>query len=88
MPHVVVVVVDDDAQCRELLCRLVTQSGAWVIPFVDGHDALRFLQQHPADVVVTDLRMPRFDGAALCTAIRRDPALRASQFCWFRATAV
>lgn len=36
-----------------------------------GEDALRQLQERPADVVVTDMRMPQMDGLALLGAVKQ-----------------
>jgi DNA-binding NtrC family response regulator len=58
----------DDEPCvlealRDLLYR---QRHAWSMHFAaNGRDALRQLASSPADVVVTDLRMPHMNGLAL-----------------------
>ena len=41
----------------------------------DGAEALRLLEQEPADAVVTDLELPELDGWELTSAIRTRPEL-------------
>ena len=41
-----------------------------------GAEALEMLQQAPADIVLTDLRMPGMNGEELAGLIRANPALR------------
>jgi len=36
-----------------------------------GEEALRMLDEHPVDVIVSDMRMPGMDGAALLREVRR-----------------
>jgi HD-like signal output (HDOD) protein len=44
---------------------------AWEMAFVQsGNEALRVLEQTPFEVIVSDMRMPGMDGAALLTAVR------------------
>ena len=40
--------------------------------FSNGADALRFLQEHPVNVVITDIRMPRMDGLELVAHIHEN----------------
>ncbi|MCH9680948.1 MAG: response regulator transcription factor [Deltaproteobacteria bacterium] len=43
----------------------------------DGREALVMLEQHPVDIVVTDIEMPVMTGLELCAAIgRRHPEIR------------
>ena len=49
-------------------------SPGWEIDglFEDGSLALDYLQQHPeVNLVVTDIRMPKFDGLELISRIRK-----------------
>ncbi|NQZ56986.1 MAG: HDOD domain-containing protein [Lentisphaeraceae bacterium] len=47
----------------------------WDLHFVEsGTDALKFLREHGADVIISDMRMPVMDGAALLKLVRyRNP---------------
>lgn len=58
-----VIVVDDQALVREGLRALLQVAGIDVVAEADdGRAALAAIDEHPADVVLMDLRMPRFDG--------------------------
>ena len=69
-----VVVADDNADVRELVAVVLTGT-ARVEGAGDGDAALAALRREPADLLLTDLRMPRTDGRALLEAVRADPAL-------------
>jgi two-component system response regulator HydG len=65
-----VLLVDDDVTAREALAKFLERNGYVIDQADDGVAALERLVERPADVVVTDLMMPRMDGMALLTAIR------------------
>lgn len=68
-----VLVVDDDAETRGVLCQLL-QDEYTVYTAANGREALDLVRQiHPA-VVVTDLYMPAMSGEALIAAIRAERA--------------
>lgn len=70
-------VVEDDANERELLSGYLKMSGFRVDTAIDGLQAMVQLnkQQRP-DVVLLDMKMPRFDGNKTISAIRRNPDYR------------
>jgi len=65
-----VLVVDDSITTRTLEASVIEAAGFDVITAVDGADALRLLQERGADLVVSDVEMPRMDGIQLCESIR------------------
>jgi two-component system chemotaxis sensor kinase CheA len=70
-----ILVVDDALTIRELQRSILERAGYEVTTAADGEDALRRLTEHPPDLVLTDIEMPRMDGFALTEAIRaRDDA--------------
>lgn len=71
-----VLVVDDDANERELLAGLLQMDGCSVSTASDGRQALDQLQNQPADVVLLDMHMPRLDGKQTLLAIRSHQQLR------------
>jgi len=62
-----VLLVDDDVPSREALAKFLVTEGYHVEQAGDGIEALEVLAERPADVVVTDLMMPRKDGLELLT---------------------
>jgi CheY-like chemotaxis protein len=73
-----ILVVEDDAEFRTLVAWSLRRDGHEVVELADPVELLDFLQLHalveprdesPADLVVTDLRMPGFDGFELLVAL-------------------
>lgn len=66
-----VLVVDDDANERQLLAGLLQMDGCVVETANDGFDAISFLKQGAVpDVVLLDMQMPRLGGKETLAAIR------------------
>lgn len=57
-----ILIVDDDDQFREMLKRMLELLHFTVLEASSGRQALDLFKQEPADVVITDLVMPEFDG--------------------------
>jgi CheY-like chemotaxis protein len=67
-----VLVVDGDADNRELYRDSFTLSGWLVTEAVDGREALVQALIAKPWVIVTELRLPLIDGVSLCEILRRD----------------
>jgi two-component system, chemotaxis family, chemotaxis protein CheY len=69
-----VLVVDDSATFRQLLCmglsRIESIGQASITEATDGEDALKKLQDGHFDLVLTDIRMPRLDGLEFVRQVR------------------
>ena len=65
-----ILVVDDEEIIRNILLDMLSQDGHSVQTAVDGRDALEYLENDSWDLVLSDLTMPRLDGAALLKIIR------------------
>jgi PAS domain S-box-containing protein len=65
-----VLIVDDDADSRELMDRVLTDSGATVSAAASATEALALLQSQRPDVMVSDIGMPDVDGFELLKRIR------------------
>src|SRR5579859_1115156 len=66
-----VLIVDDDPDIASILAMVVREAGHDVTIASDGEEALTAILEQPPEVVVTDLRMPRLDGAGLLQQIRQ-----------------
>ena len=70
-------VVEDDDNERELLAGYLRLSGFAVDTAMDGLQAMVHLSKHDRpDVVLLDMKMPRFDGPKTVSAIRQNPEHR------------
>jgi carbon storage regulator CsrA len=69
-------VVEDNDNERELLAGYLRVSGFDVDTAADGLQAMVRLTEHAPDVVLLDMRMPRFDGRKTISAIRNNPDYR------------
>jgi chemosensory pili system protein ChpA (sensor histidine kinase/response regulator) len=72
-----VLLCDDSRSLREAVSRILAVAGYAVQTAPDGWEAWELLQDHPFDLLVTDLEMPRMDGFDLIARVRRDPELKA-----------
>lgn len=66
-----VLVVEDEAELREVYRRVLESAGLSVRLAPNGRQACRMLEQAPADLVLTDLLMPEMDGIELIAWMRR-----------------
>lgn len=69
-----VLVVDDDPSIRQTLSRELALAGYDVIAAADGVEGKNLFEERQPDLVITDLAMPRADGFAVVTAVRRADA--------------
>ena len=65
-----VLVVDDEADARELLTAILHRAGANVVAVGSAVEALDSLHQRRADILVSDIGMPDEDGYALIHKVR------------------
>jgi signal transduction histidine kinase/ActR/RegA family two-component response regulator len=68
-----VLVVDDNAVNRRLLCRLVENEGCKAVMAADGQEAYEIFcrAQPPVDLILLDIQMPVMDGIACAKLIRQ-----------------
>lgn len=69
-----ILVVDDDADTRELLEWVLKRTGAEVVLAASAREALEAMERSRPHVLVSDIAMPEEDGYALIRRLRaRDP---------------
>ncbi|MCD7991482.1 MAG: response regulator [Clostridia bacterium] len=66
------IVVDDEPKIRNGLCGLVEGLEGWTVAgsFEDAPAAMEYLRKGQADVIITDIKMPRMSGLDLIYKIR------------------
>ena len=67
-----VLVVDDDPLILTVVDLMVRHMGHTVRTAPDGMTALDVMADTPADLIVSDIRMPGMDGLALARTVRKD----------------
>lgn len=65
-----ILVVDDEITVRRALERFLAPKGYQVITASDGEEAISKLQDHPVDLVLTDLGMPGLGGLEVLAAAK------------------
>ena len=71
-PHPSILVVDDDADVREVLAETLTGFGYRVIVAASAEEALPVLAEHgDIRMLITDVRMPGMSGFELAARARR-----------------
>ncbi|MFQ5848848.1 MAG: response regulator [Candidatus Methylomirabilales bacterium] len=66
-----ILVVDNDEDAREGLCRLLRHDGYIVDAAADGMQALDRVERRPYALVITDMLMPRVGGLVLLGRLRK-----------------
>jgi response regulator RpfG family c-di-GMP phosphodiesterase len=67
-------IVDDEARILSALRRALRREGYEIVTAETVEDALRILDEHPVDAILTDQKMPGMNGAQfLAEAARRRP---------------
>lgn len=65
-----ILVVEDNADMRELFCTVLSDAGYNTVSAVDGADALSIMDREYIDLIVADIMMPNMDGYELTKALR------------------
>ncbi len=65
-----ILIVDDEQSYRQLLSLVFEGDGHTLRTAMNGREALGMLQDEPADVVISDVKMPDMDGIDMLQAVR------------------
>jgi signal transduction histidine kinase/CheY-like chemotaxis protein len=57
-----VLIVDDEPGIAKLCERLLSRAGFQPVAFTAPHEAMKYLESHPMDLLLVDIRMPEVDG--------------------------
>jgi signal transduction histidine kinase/DNA-binding response OmpR family regulator len=69
-----ILVVDDEANIRELLTQEFTDAGYYVSTAVNGREAIAKVRADRPDLVVLDVMMPEMNGFDVAAVLKNDPA--------------
>ena len=70
-----VLVVEDNAEARVGLCRLLERWGHNVTPAADGEEGLNLMRENPPEVALVDIGLPGISGYEVARAVRSESAL-------------
>lgn len=70
-----ILVCDDDKEIVEAIEIYLAQEGHHILKAYDGEQAIRVLQNHPVDLLIIDVMMPKLDGIRATLKIREENAL-------------
>ena len=65
-----VLVIDDDADIRRLLCDILTSAGHLVADASNGAEGIEIFKKEVFDLVLTDLEMPEMSGWEVSRSIK------------------
>lgn len=68
-----ILVVDDDASHRALICDFLQEGGYQTAEAANGREALDWLEQNQPSAVLLDLRMPVMSGWVLLEVLKKMP---------------
>ena len=70
-----VLIVDDDADARDLLATHIEELGGQTVQAANGEQGLELARQHKPDLITLDLMMPGIDGWQVLRQLKADPEL-------------
>ena len=70
-----ILIVDDNADNREILEARLASQGYQTAPAIDGEEALQAVRALLPDLVLLDVMMPKLDGFEVTRQLRADPTL-------------
>ncbi len=65
-----ILIVDDEQSYRQLLSLVFEEQGNNIRTAMNGRQALEALQAEPADIIISDVKMPDMDGIEMLRAVR------------------
>ncbi len=71
-----ILLVEDSADTREALQRILQRRGCRVVTAVSGEEALEIARREPPEIIISDIGLPGLSGLELMTRLRARPELR------------
>ena len=66
-----ILIAEDEAKIREVLCDFMISRGDIPVPAADGAQALELVENQEFDGVLLDIMMPKLDGLTVCRILRK-----------------
>src|SRR5262245_28353876 len=73
-----ILTVDDSRMMREMLLMALQSAGFDVVQAEDGEHGIEVLRANGADVIITDINMPKLDGFGFIERVRAETEHRAT----------
>lgn len=70
-----ILVVDDDANIRQILETRLTISGYIVLLANDGEEALKLFRKESPDLIILDIMLPKIGGYEVCKRVRKESSV-------------
>lgn len=70
-----ILLVEDQQELNILMCTFLEKAGYQVKGAFSGEEALQFLNEDKAKLVILDVMLPKMDGFAVCSAIREQSSV-------------
>jgi two-component system OmpR family response regulator len=70
-----IVIVDDDAQLRQLVSKMLRAQGYRVTAVAGGREMLEMLRATPVDLIILDVMLPGASGLELCRHVRQSSSV-------------
>ncbi len=80
-----ILVIEDEAQTRDIFVRCLTFEGFTAIAAASGTLGIKLAQTHLPDLIVCDIMMPDLDGYQVLSALRQKSATAATPFIFLTA---
>ena len=71
-----ILIVDDDADIRDVLKLTLSEENYEVLEAADGEEALKIINSKTLNLVLLDYKIPKMDGRAVCRVVKKDLLLR------------
>jgi putative two-component system response regulator len=81
-----ILIVDDIEANLYLLETILNSNGYEVVTAKNGAEALKKLKKDSADMIISDILMPKMDGFQFCRACKKDEKLKNIPFLFYTAT--
>lgn len=80
-----VLIIDDEADIRDILAYNLKKEGFTVHTASNGKDGIEIARSNQPDIVILDVMMPEMDGIEVCDILRNDPSTKHMRICFLTA---